>query len=229
MKRGTAAAAGGATAAAMLSLRINEIFLSLQGETTRTGLPTIFIRLTGCPLRCGYCDTAYAFHEGSTRSGDEILAAIAPWTTRHVTVTGGEPLAQKQCPALLQLLCDLGYDVSLETGGAMDIAAVDTRVSRILDVKTPGSGECARNLLSNFEHMTARDEFKFVICDRADYEWALAFLAQHRLAQRAGVLFSPSHGQLAPGLLADWILADQAPVRLQVQLHKYLWGDVRGR
>lgn len=229
MNRGAVADAGSDDAAAALTLRINEIFLSLQGETTRTGLPTIFIRLTGCPLRCGYCDTAYAFHEGTTRTGTDILAAIAPWNTRHVTVTGGEPLAQKQCPALLRLLCDRGYDVSLETSGALDISGVDARVSRILDIKTPGSGEAARNLLANLDHMTGRDEFKFVICDRADYEWARAFMAEHRLAERAGVLFSPSHGQLAPGLLADWILADQVPVRLQVQLHKYLWGNERGR
>lgn len=222
----TATAAGIAPA---VSLRINEIFLSLQGETSRVGLPTIFIRLTGCPLRCGYCDTAYAFHEGRTMNSAEIMAAVAGWNTRLVTVTGGEPLAQKGCLTLLLLLCDLGYDVSLETGGAMDVAGVDPRVSKILDVKTPGSGECARNLLTNIDHMGAHDEFKFVICDRADYEWALAFMGNHGLADRAPVLFSPSHGQLAPGLLADWILADQAPVRLQIQLHKYLWGDVRGR
>lgn len=221
--------AGGTAEASALTLRINEIFLSLQGETTRTGLPTIFIRLTGCPLRCSYCDTAYAFHEGRAQTDAEILAAISGWKTRHVTVTGGEPLAQKHCPALLRRLCDSGYDVSLETGGALDIAALDPRVSRILDIKTPGSGEAGRNLLSNLAHMTARDEFKFVICHREDYEWALTFVREHGLAARAGVLFSPSHGQLAPGLLADWILADQAPVRLQVQLHKYLWGDVRGR
>lgn len=222
----TAASAGIAPA---VSLRINEIFLSLQGETSRVGLPTIFIRLTGCPLRCGYCDTAYAFHEGRTMNGAEIMAAMAGWNTRLVTVTGGEPLAQKGCLMLLLQLCDLGYDVSLETGGAMDVAGVDARVSKILDVKTPGSGECARNLLTNIDHMGAHDEFKFVICDRADYEWALGFMQDHGLADRAPVLFSPSHGQLAPGLLADWILADRAPVRLQVQLHKYLWGDVRGR
>lgn len=222
----TTAAAGIAPA---VSLRINEIFLSLQGETSRVGLPTIFIRLTGCPLRCGYCDTAYAFHEGRTMNSAEIMAAVAGWNTRLVTVTGGEPLAQKGCVTLLQQLCDLGYDVSLETGGAMDVAGVDPRVTKILDIKTPGSGECARNLLTNIDYMGAHDEFKFVICDRADYEWALTFMQEHGLADRAPVLFSPSHGQLAPGLLADWILADQAPARLQVQLHKYLWGDVRGR
>jgi 7-carboxy-7-deazaguanine synthase len=211
------------------TLRINEIFLSLQGETTRTGLPTIFIRLTGCPLRCVYCDTAYAFHEGRTMTAAEILATLAPWKTRYVTVTGGEPLAQNSCKALLRLLCDRGYDVSLETSGAVDISAVDGRVCRILDIKTPGSGECARNLPGNLAHMTARDQFKFVICDRTDYEWAREFVARHQLNDRAEVLFSPSHGQMPAGQLADWVLADQIPVRLQIQLHKYLWGDVRGR
>lgn len=223
------AAAVGAGTTPALSLRINEIFLSLQGETSRVGLPTIFIRLTGCPLRCGYCDTAYAFHEGRTMDGAEIMAAIGAWNTRLVTVTGGEPLAQKNCLVLLRHLCDQGYQVALETSGAMDVSGVDARVSRILDIKTPGSGEVGKNLLANLAHMRAHDEFKFVICDRADYEWALAFMGAHGLAGRAPILFSPSHGQLAPGVLADWILADQAPVRLQIQLHKYLWGDVRGR
>ena len=211
------------------TLRINEIFYSLQGETTRTGLPTIFIRLTGCPLRCGYCDTAYAFHEGRTLSGTDIMAVVAGWNTRLVTVTGGEPLAQKSCLTLLQHLCNQGYDVSLETSGAIDVTAVDPRVCKILDLKTPGSGEAGRNLMSNLAHMTARDQFKFVICDRGDYEWARALVREHALAARSEVLFSPSHGQLPAGQLADWVLADQLPVRLQIQLHKYLWGDVRGR
>ena len=211
------------------TLRINEIFLSIQGETIRVGLPTIFIRLTGCPLRCHYCDTAYAFHEGRTLTGAEIVTALAGWDTRYVTVTGGEPLAQKSCLTLLRHLCDQGYDASLETSGAIDVSAVDPRVCKILDLKTPGSGEAARNLMSNLVHMTARDQFKFVICDRTDYQWAREFVAQNQLTARSEVLFSPSHGQLPPGQLADWVLADQIPVRLQVQLHKYLWGDVRGR
>lgn len=211
------------------TLRINEIFLSIQGETTRTGLPTIFIRLTGCPLRCRYCDTAYAFHEGRTLSGVEIMAVVAGWDTRLVTVTGGEPLAQKSCLTLLQYLCDRGYDVSLETSGAIDVTDVDPRVCKILDLKTPGSGEADRNLMSNLEHMTARDQYKFVICDRGDYEWARGLVRRHQLSTRSEVLFSPSYGQLPAGQLADWLLADQLPVRLQIQLHKYLWGDVRGR
>lgn len=226
----TAAPAGlTASAAPAFTLRINEIFLSVQGETTRVGLPTIFIRLTGCPLRCHYCDTTYAFHEGRHMTGADIMAALAAWNTRFVTVTGGEPLAQKSCLTLLRHLCDQGYDVSLETSGAMDVSAVDPRVCRILDIKTPGSGEAARNLSTNVAHMNARDQFKFVICDRADYEWARDFVEQQQLAGRSEVLFSPSHGQLPAGQLADWVLADQAPVRLQIQLHKYLWGDVRGR
>lgn len=211
------------------TLRINEIFFSIQGETSRVGLPTIFVRLTGCPLRCRFCDTAYAFYQGRTMTGTDIMAALAGWDVRFVTVTGGEPLAQKSCLTLLQHLCDRGYDVSLETSGAIDVANVDPRVCKILDLKTPGSGEAARNLISNLVHMTAQDQFKFVICDRADYEWAREFVEQHQLAARGEVLFSPSHGQLPPGQLADWILGDQAPVRLQVQLHKFLWGDVRGR
>ncbi|MBI1731324.1 MAG: 7-carboxy-7-deazaguanine synthase QueE [Gammaproteobacteria bacterium] len=212
-----------------ITLRVNEIFLSLQGETTRAGLPTIFIRLTGCPLRCHYCDTAYAFHEGRTMTAADIMAALAPWTTRLVTVTGGEPLAQKSCQALLTHLCDRGYDVSLETGGAIDVSAVDARVCKILDVKTPGSGESGRNLAGNLAHMSARDQFKFVICDRRDYEWAREFVAHHQLHNRSEVLFSPSHGQLPARDLADWVVADELTVRLQIQLHKYLWGDERGR
>jgi 7-carboxy-7-deazaguanine synthase len=216
-------------AAAAATLRVNEIFHSIQGETTRTGLPTTFVRLTGCPLRCGYCDTAYAFHEGETMSLDAVLDAVRAAGARYVTVTGGEPLAQKNCLPLLERLCDAGFDVSLETGGAIDVTPVDARVVKILDIKTPGSGESGRNRLENLALLTRRDQIKFVICDRADYEWSRDLLRRERLEQRCEVLFSPSHGQLAPGLLADWILADRLPVRLQIQLHKVLWGDVRGR
>lgn len=210
-------------------LRINEIFHSIQGETTRSGLPTTFVRLTGCPLRCGYCDTAYAFHEGEHMTLPAVLDRVREFGAHYVTVTGGEPLAQKHCAALLAQLCDQGYAVSLETSGALDIGVVDPRVARIVDLKTPGSGEVARNRFDNLALLTPHDQLKFVICDRADYEWARALLARERLAERCEVLFSPSHGVLAPGELADWILADRLPVRLQLQLHKYLWGDVRGR
>lgn len=212
-----------------LKLKVNEIFFSIQGETTRSGLPTVFIRLTGCPLRCSYCDTAYAFHAGQSLALPDILRAAARYRARYVTVTGGEPLAQKNCPELLTLLCDEGYDVSLETGGALDISAVDTRVARIVDIKTPGSGEQHRNRRANLALLTPRDQIKFVICDQHDYLWARDLMRELNLHERCEVLFSPSHGQLAPGLLADWILADQLPVRLQVQLHKQLWGDIPGR
>jgi 7-carboxy-7-deazaguanine synthase len=211
------------------TLRINEIFHSIQGESTRTGLPTAFVRLTGCPLRCGYCDTAYAFHEGTTMTIETVLEAVRATGAKYVTVTGGEPLAQKNCLILLERLCDEGFDVSLETSGALDITLVDARVAKILDIKTPGSGESARNRFANLALLTAHDQIKFVICDRADYEWSRDLLRRERLDQRCEVLFSPSHGQLKPGLLADWILADRLPVRLQIQLHKVLWGDVRGR
>lgn len=210
-------------------LRITEIFFSLQGETSRAGLPTVFIRLTGCPLRCRWCDTAYAFTGGETRSIDEILADVARHPTRTVCVTGGEPLAQKACLSLLTALCDAGYDVSLETSGALDISAVDPRVSRIVDLKAPGSGEVARNLASNLDLLTAHDELKVVIANRADYEWARDTLRAHQLDRRCPVLFSPVQGEVAPGDLADWILADGLPVRFQVQLHKLLWQDARGR
>lgn len=211
------------------TLRINEIFFSIQGETSYSGLPTIFIRLTGCPLRCGYCDTAYAFHEGKKMTISEILRDITQYRTRHVTVTGGEPLAQKGCFDLLSLLCDEGYQVSLETSGAMDIKNVDERVNRIMDIKTPGSGESKKNRLDNLKYLNANDQIKFVICDRADYEWVRAMLKEHHLHERCEVLFSPSHEQLDAAQLADWILEDQLPVRLQIQLHKYLWGDVPGK
>jgi 7-carboxy-7-deazaguanine synthase len=211
------------------TLRVNEIFYSIQGESTRTGLPTAFVRLTGCPLRCGYCDTAYAFHEGRTMTLAEILDAVRGYGAHLVTVTGGEPLAQTNCGALLKLLCDEGYDVSLETSGALDVSGVDPRVSKILDLKTPGSGEARRNLYANLALLSPRDELKFVICDRADYEWARERIREHGLAGRIAILFSPSHGQQAAAELAEWILADRLPVRLQIQLHKILWGDERGR
>ncbi|MCU0870015.1 MAG: 7-carboxy-7-deazaguanine synthase QueE [Burkholderiales bacterium] len=210
-------------------LRINEIFHSLQGETSRVGLPTVFVRLTGCPLRCGWCDTAYAFHEGDMRSVDEVLAVVAKHGTPYVCVTGGEPLAQKACLDLLRRLCDIGYDVSLETSGALDIGPVDARVSRIVDFKAPGSGEVDRNLWSNVAHLSHHDEVKFVLADRADYEWACGVVDTHMLAARCPVLLSPVHGELEPRQLAEWILADRLPVRMQLQLHKLLWGEVPGR
>jgi 7-carboxy-7-deazaguanine synthase len=216
------------SSAQTLRLRITEIFHSLQGETSRVGLPTTFIRLTGCPLRCGYCDTAYAFHGGQSHTLDAILAKVKDFGARHVTVTGGEPLAQRGCLDLLAALCDAGYDVSLETSGALDISAVDGRVSRIVDIKTPGSGEMGRNLWSNLLYLRAHDELKFVLCDRADYEWARDLIAQRGLTALCPVLMSPSFGQLEPRQLAEWILADRLSVRMQLQLHKLLWGDVPG-
>lgn len=210
------------------TLRVTEIFFSLQGETSRVGLPTVFVRLTGCPLRCGYCDTAYAFHGGKSLTLDEILDRVAGYGAHHVTLTGGEPLAQKHAPALLRQLADAGYAVSLETSGALDVSGVDVRISKILDIKTPGSGECARNLWSNLAQLTAHDEIKFVLCDEADYLWARSELAARRLETLCPVLFSPVHGQLGPRQLADWILRDRLPVRMQLQLHKLLWGDQPG-
>jgi 7-carboxy-7-deazaguanine synthase len=210
-------------------LRLTEIFLSLQGESRSVGWPTVFVRLTGCPLRCQYCDTAYAFHGGEWWDIDAILAEVAGHGVRHVCVTGGEPLAQKRCLQLLERLCDAGYEVSLETSGAIDVAAVDPRVSRVVDLKTPGSMEASRNLLSNIPRLGARDQVKFVICDRADYDWARGMLAEHALADRCEVLFSPSYDQLPARELADWIIADRLPVRFQMQLHKQLWGEEQGR
>ena len=209
-------------------LRINEIFFSLQGESTRVGLPTVFVRLTGCPLRCGYCDTAYAFHEGKTRSLDDVLAEVASHSTRYVCVTGGEPLAQRNCLALLSRLCDAGYSVSLETSGAIDIGEVDARVSRIMDIKTPGSGESGKNRWENLALITSHDEIKFVITSEADYAWAVAMLRDKKLADLCTVLFSPSFGEVQPDRLAGWILRDALPVRMQLQLHKILWGEKRG-
>ena len=210
-------------------LRLTEIFLSVQGESRSVGWPTVFVRLTGCPLRCQYCDTAYAFHGGDWWEIDAILAEVARHGVRHVCVTGGEPLAQKRCLALLERLCEAGYEVSLETSGAIDIAGVDPRVSRVVDLKTPGSKEMARNRLENLPLLTARDQLKFVLCDRADYDWARGMVAEHGLADRCEVLFSPSQAQLPARELAEWIIADRLPVRFQLQLHKVLWGDTPGR
>ena len=210
-------------------LRITEIFLSLQGESRSVGWPTVFIRLTGCPLRCGYCDTTYAFQGGEWMSLDDIVTRAAAYGVRHVTVTGGEPLAQKACLALLTRLCDAGYEVSLETSGALDVARVDPRVVKVMDLKTPGSGEVERNRYCNLEHLNPRDQIKFVLCDRADYEWAKTQLAKYELPHICEVLFSPVQGRLTPRELADWIVADRLPVRFQMQLHKYLWGDVPGK
>ncbi len=212
-----------------LTLKISEIFYSLQGETSRTGLPTVFVRLTGCPLRCVWCDTAYSFSGGTLMSLPAILAEVARHPTQRVCVSGGEPLAQKNCLPLLTALCDAGCDVSLETSGALDVSGVDPRVSKIVDLKAPGSGEVERNLWSNLEHLTPHDELKLVLADRADYDWAVAQLRQHGLIGRCPILMAPVQGSLEPGTLADWILADGLPVRLQVQLHKLLWGNMRGK
>jgi 7-carboxy-7-deazaguanine synthase len=217
------------SSAAGVSLRITEIFYSLQGETSRVGLPTVFVRLTGCPLRCTYCDTAYAFTGGQSMTLQEIMERVQACSTRYVTVTGGEPLAQKNCLPLLRMLCDAGYHVSLETSGALDVSAVDKRVMKILDIKTPASGEAEKNLWSNLDLLSAHDEIKFVLCDEADYLWARELSLGKNLAARCAVLFSPAQGQLQPAELADWILRDALPVRLQVQLHKLLWGNVSGR
>lgn len=200
----------------------------MQGETSRAGLPTAFIRLTGCPLRCQYCDTAYAFGGGHRMTCGQILGQVGRYAARYVTVTGGEPLAQKGCLSLLSALCEAGYHVSLETSGAMDIGAVDARVSRIVDIKTPGSGEVERNLWGNLGLLSAHDEVKFVIVDEADYRWSVETLTRHGLAGRCPVLFSPAHEQMDPAALADWILRDRLPVRFQIQLHKYLWGNRPG-
>ncbi|OFE11522.1 7-carboxy-7-deazaguanine synthase QueE [Pseudohongiella acticola] len=212
-----------------LSLRINEIFFSLQGESSTVGLPTTFVRLTGCPLRCGYCDTEYAFHDGTVMPLTDILAQVEATGARYITVTGGEPLAQPGCLALLRELCDRGLRVSLETSGAMDIAEVDPRVTVVMDLKTPGSGECDRNLESNIGRLKRVDEVKFVICDRRDYEWSKAKIDQYDLGSRVQeILLSPSFEQLAYRDLAAWVLADRLPVRMQVQLHKIIWGDAPG-
>lgn len=209
-------------------LRITEIFHSIQGEADAIGWRTVFVRLTGCPLRCVWCDTEYAFHGGEWLSIDDILVEVATHGARHVCVTGGEPLAQKRCLMLLQRLCDAGYQVSLETSGALDVSAVDPRVRKVMDLKAPDSGESSRNLWSNLDHLLPHDQIKIVIASRGDYEWASAMLAGHALADRCVVLYSPVHGAVNPRDLADWIIADKLPVRFQLQLHKLLWNDAAG-
>ncbi|MDR0380235.1 MAG: 7-carboxy-7-deazaguanine synthase QueE [Candidatus Accumulibacter sp.] len=211
------------------SLRVSEIFHSLQGEASRVGLPTVFVRLSGCPLRCVWCDTAHAFTGGRRMTLAAILDAVSGYGTRQICVTGGEPLAQEDCRLLLASLCDAGHEVSLETSGALDIGGVDSRVSRIVDLKAPGSGESQRNRWQNLPLLTVRDELKFVLADRADYEWARQTIAEHHLDRRCPILFSPVRDTLAPRDLAEWILADRLPVRFQLQLHKQLWGNLQGR
>ena len=209
-------------------LKITEIFYSLQGEARDVGLPTVFVRLTGCPLRCDYCDTAYAFTGGEWMDVAAVIEEVKQYDTSHVTVTGGEPLAQKSCIELLHQLCDLDYDVTLETSGAVLVDDVDERVIKVLDVKTPGSNEDSKNRLENFALLDANDQIKFVICDEDDYNWSKQFIQEHQLEDKCEILFSPSHGQLDAVTLADWVLRDQLNVRFQIQLHKYLWGDRPG-
>jgi len=211
------------------TLRVTEIFHSIQGESSRVGLPTVFVRLTGCPLRCVWCDTEYAFSGGQSLTIGDILKRVAGYNCATVCVTGGEPLAQKNCLQLLVALCDGGHSVSLETSGALDIAEVDPRVARIVDVKAPGSGEQAKNRWENVELLTAGDELKFVLASREDYDWAVSACRQRRLFERCPVLFSPVQGQLDPAQLAQWIMDDRLPVRFQLQLHKLLWGNTKGR
>lgn len=213
----------------MASLRVTEIFHSLQGETRTVGLPTVFVRLTGCPLRCHYCDTAYAFSGGTKLGLDDILTQVAHYRPRYVTVTGGEPLAQKNCLPLLVALCDQGYEVSLETSGAISLVGVDSRVVKVMDIKTPGSGESAKNCWENLDLLGSKDQIKVVLCHRDDYEWFRDIANTHGLFERCEVLVSPSHTELEPRELAEWVLEDRLPVRFQLQLHKYLWNDARGR
>lgn len=209
-------------------LRISEIFYSLQGETRTVGLPTVFVRLTGCPLRCQYCDTAYAFQGGNLLSLDDIMTKVSAYRPRYVTVTGGEPLAQPLCHELLKLLCDAGYEVSLETSGSLDVSLVDTRVVKVIDLKTPASLECHRNLYSNMEHLLPHDQVKFVICNRKDYEFAKEQMSVYSLSDKCEVLLSPSYQQIDNEVLANWIIEDNLSVRFQIQLHKYIWGDRPG-
>jgi len=213
----------------MAQCRITEIFYSLQGETRTIGLPTVFVRLTGCPLRCGYCDTEYAFTGGKKMDIADIVEQVASYNPRYVTVTGGEPLAQQTCHELLTELCNLGVEVSLETSGAMDVSPVDPRVVKVMDLKTPASKEESKNLYSNINHLTEKDQVKFVICNQDDYEWSKQKLTEYDLVSKCEILFSPIHGELEPSQLAEWIINDNLPVRMQVQLHKYLWGDEKGR
>ncbi len=212
----------------MKPLRITEIFHSLQGESVTVGLPTVFIRLTGCPLRCNYCDTAYAFTGGNMVDMNDILSRVAAFDCEHVCVTGGEPLAQPGCIELLKRLCDAGHAVSLETSGARDISAVDQRVMVVMDLKTPDSGESEKNLFTNLAHLKPTDQIKFVLCSQADYQWACAMITEHQLTEHAQILFSPSWNQLNPTTLANWIIQDRLPVRFQLQLHKILWNDAPG-
>lgn len=215
--------------AADRELRVSEIFYSLQGESRTAGFPTVFIRLTGCPLRCGYCDTAYAFSGGERLTLSAILQQVKSYSPRYVTVTGGEPLAQRDCWLLLKVLCDAGFTTSLETSGAIDISKVDKRVSTVMDIKTPGSGEVDRNRYQNLALLKRKDQLKFVIADRADYDWSRQFIEENELSAKHEILFSPVHGEFDPADMAKWILDDNLQVRMQIQLHKYLWGDERGR
>lgn len=218
-----------ASASGVSRVKLTEVFLSIQGEADSVGWPTVFVRLTGCPLRCQYCDTQYAFYGGEWFSIDQVLERVASFSTKHVCVTGGEPLAQKGCLPLLQRLCDAGYRVSLETSGAIDVTNVDSRVVRVVDIKTPGSSEVARNRYENLDVLRPDEQVKFVLCSREDYEWARDFVRERRLYERCTVLFSPSYGQLEPRDLAQWVLDERLPVRLQIQLHKVLWGDTPGK
>tara|TARA_B100000686_G_scaffold204217_1_gene211014 strand:- start:17846 stop:18547 length:702 start_codon:yes stop_codon:yes gene_type:complete len=211
------------------TVRVNEIFVSLQGETSRVGLPTVFVRLTGCPLRCNYCDTKYAFHNGKNLSVSSILSTVSDYRIQNVTVTGGEPLAQKKCLLLLRLLCDAGYSVSLETSGSQDVSNVDARVIKIIDIKTPESGESQKNNWNNLNYLTRQDELKFVLCNEADYRWAVKIIHNYNLDKLCPILFSPVYNELNPALLADWVLRDRLGVRVQIQLHKLLWGEEPGR
>ena len=211
------------------TVRLREIFFSLQGEAARSGLPTVFVRLTGCPLRCTWCDTEYAFTGGTTTRIEDVLSEVARFPTRNVCVTGGEPLAQKTCLPLLTAFCDAQYDVCLETSGALDITPVEPRVARIMDLKAPDSGECSKNLLSNIEDLRPTDEVKIVLASRADYDWAKEMIHTHGLCARCDVVLSPVAGQLNPTELAQWILDDGLAVRFQIQLHKLLWSDARGK